>query len=250
MKSKNNDYVVVGPGFAPTPKHFQEMFFNYLYGHRIPIDFISFHSYGGAVKPPFTDMMNYYGHLLQKYPLKSPLFGTPNLANNEYDLFGHAIGDGKYEYFKEMDTTWRAAHNIMGLMALVKDGIWLTSEFCGPFRVVDPSGMDIDLLWVKKDGTIKPVYYAHKAFNALAGTIQIAQQGSNFETFGALGGKSKDAKTIKVVLANYEELGLRHAYPQPGLASQSRDAKNYRQYKINLGIFPGASRIKSLSRGF
>jgi hypothetical protein len=250
LKSKNKNFVVGGPGFAPEsifggrPNSWPEMFIKYLHENHVPIDFIAFHSYSTEVKTAITDVMSYYKNLLQRYPVKSPIFGTPKLANNEYDLIGHAIGDGKY--FREMDSTWRGAHNIMSLMAMVHGGVWLASEFCGPFRITDPRGQDIDFLWVRKDGTIKPVYYAHKAFNALAHTIQIAQQGSNFETFGALGGKSQDGKRVTIVVANYDEYGYRHFYPQPGKGPprQSVNSKIYRRYKINLRNLPWTSQDK------
>jgi hypothetical protein len=245
LKSKNKNYVVGGGGFTPEselggkPSEWPEKFLKYLYEHNIPIDFISFHAYGSHVKAAFTDMMTYYNNLLQRYPVRSPIFGTPKIANNEFDLLAHPLpGD----YSLQMDTTWRAAHNIMGLMAMVHEGIWFAAEFAGPFRIMDPFQTDVDFLWVKKNGTIKPVYYAHKAFNALAGTIQIAQQGSNFETFGALAGKSRDANSVTIVLANYDEYGYRHVYhhpgPEPNKPRQSVNAKVYREYKINLKNLP------------
>jgi hypothetical protein len=243
MKSKNNNFIIGGPGFAGDslfggrPNNWPELFVKYLHEHNIPLDFIAFHSYSSGIRSAFTDKTNYYKNLLQKYPVKSPIFGTPKLANNEYDLLGHPLpGD----YFKQMDTTWRAAHNIMSLMAMVHEGVWLTSEFGGPFRG------DIDFLWVKNNGTIKPVYYAHKAFNALAHTIQIAQQGSNFETFGALGGKSRDGNSVTIVLASYDENGYRHSYrhPAPDPPRQSANTKVYRQYNLNIKNLPWSQKDK------
>ena len=113
--------------------------------------------------------------------------------------------------------------------------VWLATEWAGPFQGArKEDAYDIDLMWIKKDGTIKPVFYGHKALNSLAHTIRLSQTGSNFETFGAMAGKSKDGDSVNIVLANYDEYEFDQLYKDPPSPSQqSKDLPTYKGYKIH-----------------
>jgi hypothetical protein len=242
LKARNKDYVVGTPGFAPDVffpddpgvswvidliKHLS---FNYL-----PVDFIAFHGFSSEVNTSFTARMVYLWSLMDKYPIKSPVFREAKLAASEIDL--QALPLVSPRYFPELDTAWRAAHNIMALMALVDNGLWLAAEPGGPFP--DHPG-DTNFLWIKADGTIKPIYYAHKAFNALADTIRLEQAGGNFETFGALAGKAADGSSLVIVLASYDQLAFLSAYPDSAcyLQPQSLGLCAYKDYTVTLKNLP------------
>jgi hypothetical protein len=242
LKARNKDYIVGTPGFAPdvyVPEKSEGSwihdFVKHIASYYLPVDFISFHSFSSEVKTSFTGRMEYIKSLMTKYPVKSPVFGEVKLASSEIDL--QVIPIVSPRYFPELDTAWRAAHNIMALMAMVENGLWLAAEPGGPFP--DDPG-DTNFLWIKADGTIKPVYYAHKAFNALADTIRLEQAGSNFETFGALAGRAKDGSSLVIVIAGYDQLAFLSAYPDSSCypEPQSLGLCAYKDYTVTLKNLP------------
>ena len=189
LKSKNKDYIVGAPGFAPTqvfPPHiiseWPEKLVKYLHEQDVPLDFLSFHSYGRGLKKSIHERLEYLNQLLDKYPVQSPVFGRPKIANNEFDTLSHPVTETRYSL--STDSAWRPAHNILAILYMMENDVWLASEWSGPFAMArNEHRYDVDLAWIKKDGTIKPVYYGHKLLNNLAGTIRLAQEGSNFQTF-------------------------------------------------------------------
>jgi len=242
LKARDKDYVVGTPGFAPVVAFPDDPegswindFIKYLSYNYLPVDFLAFHGFSSEVNSSFTQRMAYITDVLTRYPVKSPVFGTVKLAGSEIDL--QVLPLVPTRYFPELDTAWRAAHNIMALMAMVDNGLWLAAEPGGAFP--DHPG-DTNSLWIKADGTIKPVYYAHKAFNALADTIRLEQAGSNFETFGALAGKAKDDSAVVILLAGYDQLAFLSAYPDSScyLQPQSLGLCAYKDYTLTLKNLP------------
>jgi len=246
LKSKNENYVVGTPGFAPDTvfpnfvlSDWPEKLVKYAYQNNVPLDFLSFHSYSKEIKISALDRIDKFNELLDKYPVKSQIFGRPKIANNEYDLIAHPLVEPVYRYRQEMDTAWRAAHNILTQLGMMKKGLWLASEWSGPISMVDGKGNDIDLAWITKDGKVKPVYFAHQALNNLAGTTELAESGSNFQTFGAMAGKSQDEKSVNIVFANYDEYGLYKQYPDPFMKPrQSNQLPVYKNYTIKIKNLP------------
>jgi hypothetical protein len=246
LKARDKGYVVGTPGFAPAaafPDDPEGPWINdlikYLSYNCLPVDFLAFHGFSSEVNSSFTQRMSYITNVLTRYPLKSPVFGTVKLAGSEIDL--QVLPLVHTRYFPELDTAWRAAHNIMALMAMVDNGLWLAAGPGGPFP--DHPG-DTNFLWIKADGTIKPIYYAHKAFNALADTVRLEQAGANFETFGALAGKAADDSAVVIVLASYDQLAFLSAYPDSScyLQPQSLGLCAYKDYALTLKNLPWGER--------
>ncbi|MDD5561761.1 MAG: hypothetical protein PHT50_06530 [Candidatus Omnitrophica bacterium] len=248
LKSKDKNYIVGTPGFAPevfflpsAPSDWPEKLLKYVYEHNVPLDFISFHSYSTDIKISISDQIDKLNRLLDIYPVKSPIFGRPKIACNEYDIRAQVLTDNTY--YNSYDTVWRAAHNVLGALSMIDKGVWLISEWAGPVQFVgkdDP--YDISMAWIRKDGYIKPVYYGHKLLNNLANTIQIDQTGSNFQTFGVMAGKSGDGKIINIVIANYDEYGVLReqgndfGYPPP--VRQPKSTPVFNRYKIAIKGLP------------
>jgi hypothetical protein len=263
VKAHNPSYVVGGPGFQGSPfwgkneypreqdaKEWVDGFVEYMCDNAVPLDFVSFHSYSTEIQSVFVNPINYLNDRFAGCPNLSPLFGDPYVANTEWDT--PVVMGGGYDTSK--DTTWRAAHNILALSAMANDGLWMSMEFGGPFRNLDPaSEVKCSFTWVKNDQTIKPVYYGHKAFNALADTIRIPVIGANFETFGAVAGKSADGNSVTVVLANYDEPSYLEAYPEPNApamgnnppkAYQTDGLSTYTRFALKITNLPWAAGTK------
>jgi len=199
---------------------------------------LAFHSYGRGLKKSVHERLEYLNQLLDKYPVKSPAFGRPKIANNEFDIMGHPVFQ-ETTYSLSMDSAWRPAHNIMAMLYMMENDAWLISEWAGPVILGAHHLKDVDMAWIKRNGTIKPVYYGHKLINNLAGTIRIAQEGSNFQTFGAMGGKSKDGGSITIVLANYDENEFNEEFKDPVSPSeQARDIPAFRRFRLTLKNLP------------
>jgi hypothetical protein len=148
---------------------------------------------------------------------------------------------GKEEH-PQMHTMWRAAHNVMAMMGLADQGLWMGCEFGGPF--IDSDNI-ANFLWIKSDRTIKPVYYAWKAFNNLADTVRIAQSGSNFETFGVAAGKSNAGDTVTIVIANYDRyaflsqcIARATPVPIPFFPEDEHSIKAFKSYSLTLANLP------------
>lgn len=202
-------------------------FIAYVHGNKVPLDFLPYHCYSPSIKA-YIDGFNFVEGLLKQYPGLSPLYGEPKIAVTELDVAATPV-TARYEYPED----WKAAHNILAMLYLVDRGVWMAIDYGGPSR---ESANGASFLWLKADGAKKPVYFAHQAFNNLAGTVQIAQEGSSFETFGAAAGKSKDNNSMVVVLASYEQYTSR--IPENERQSQSQDAKVYKNYTLKMINLP------------
>ena len=253
LKARDPGLVVGGPGVSGEPltgdaaaawTTWVEAFFQYLHQNQVPLDFFAFHSYSTEVRTLFVDRLEYFKGLVARYPDLSPLYGTPRLANSEWDIIASPC-HGSNPYYPELDTAWRAAHNILALSAMADHDLWMSDEMGGPF--FNPSDPSMDCLWVKVDKTPKPVYWGHAAFNALAGTVRLASQGANFETLSVIAGKSPDGNSITVVAANYDQKAYLALYPLqrpavPGILpedpAQSADAEVYGSYHLEIRNLP------------
>jgi hypothetical protein len=250
VKERNQNYLVGTPGFAPdvffpgNRGSWMEDVIKSLSRHQVPADFISFHSYYTGVSRSFTGRLLYLKRLLSQYQVRSPIFGSPKLANNEFGFKPTPYQEP--QYYRELDTAWRAAHGIMAVSSMVDQGLWMACEYGSPFRNILPGDLkETDWLWISKKGTIKPIYYAWKAFNNLAETIEIPQRGSNFETFGALAGKSAKDDSLVIILSSYDEYAFFQAYPDPNwIPQQSRNVPSYKSYKILIKNLPWREKDK------
>jgi hypothetical protein len=265
VKARNKDYAVGGPGFALSPHwgktsypmakegtEWVNAFVKYMSEHQVPLDFVSFHGYSSEIRTVYVAPIQYLTQLFEKYPGLSPLFGTPRIGNTEWDM--NTGGVDPQSYRKQMDTAWRAAHNILGLSAMADAGLWIADEFGGPFRNLRAEDeAKCDFTWVKNDKTLKPIYYGHQAFNQLWDTTRLVTQGANFETFGAIAGRSADGSSVTVLLSNYDERELLKLYPPvsppAGMSPVPRQSENlatYPRYQLRITNlpWPDGTRVK------
>lgn len=246
LKSQDPAYVVGGLGFAsavlPEGQEWIKKFLEYVDEHKVPLDFIAFHGYSYEINHTYLQGIRFIQGLLERYGHLSPVFGQPKIAVTELDIEALLI-PGKEEY-PQMHTMWRAAHNVMAMMGLVDQGLWMGCEFGGPF--IDGDNI-ANFLWIKPDRTIKPVYYGWKAFNNLADTVRIAQSGSNFETFGVAAGKSNAGDTLIIVIASYDRdaflsqcIARATPVPLPFLPEEQYSFKVFKSYSLALINLPWA----------
>jgi hypothetical protein len=247
IKSKKPQVMVGGLGFADAGSRvWIQGFLEYVEKNKVPLDFLPYHCYASAVKP-YIEGLNSIEEILNVHPGLNP-----QLAVTELDI--RALMVPNDQPYPEMDTAWKAAHNILAMLYLADRGVWMLIDYGGPSRDSDQKA---NFLWVKSDGSKKPVYYAHQAFNDLVDTIQIAQEGSNFETFGVGAGKSSDNNSLTIVIAGYDQYSLLpyltkpqplhgvspHNYPPeaihlPERERQSREVPVYKSYTLKIKNLP------------
>jgi hypothetical protein len=171
-------------------------FLSYSQANGVPVDFFSIHAYGPVPYYAYYDDFRLVQAELQKYPTLSPLYGTPRLANDEWNTMVGDLWSGSYHL--QFDTAWVAAHNIDALINMVEQGLQLSVRYGGTFNGGQGGCHDFPL--TDCNGAGKPVYYAFKGFNQLAGTTRLSTTGTDHMNFAAMGGKSTDQ--VIVVLAN------------------------------------------------
>ncbi len=247
VKSKKPEVMVGGLGFASAGSRvWIQKFLEYVDKNKVPLDFIPYHCYASGLKS-YIEGLNAIEEMLNDHPGLHP-----KLAVTELDIRALMIPND--QPYPEMDTAWKAAHNILAMLFLADRGIWMLIDYGGPSRDQDANA---NCLWVKADGTKKPVYFAHQAFNHLNDTIQIAQEGSNFQTFGVGAGKSKDNNSLTIVIAGFDQYSLLPHLTKPKLPAgappvnqppeainmqerdrQSRDALVYKNYSLSIKNLP------------
>jgi xylan 1,4-beta-xylosidase len=170
---------------------------DYCQAHDVPVDYVSFHTYS-IFAPAYYDDAHLVAETLASYPGVSPLYGTPRLANDEWNI---ALGDewsGHNSPF--FDTAWPAPMLLGGLINMVEGGLELSVPMFGTFN----GGVDgcHDFPLVDCDGNPKPAYHAFKGFNQLAGATRLSVSGTNRMNLAAMAGRRTDE--ILVVVANQD----------------------------------------------
>lgn len=254
IKSRNSEYAVGGMGFTNAyyekNKKYISNFVAYAAKNNLPLDFVDFHGYDTEIKLFFSGGAQNISDILDKYPNLSPLFGRTKIAITELDIYAFPIPCPPRENFSELDSAWRAAHNTLAKMAAIEKGVWMIFEVTGPYS--DPTG-EACPFWKKKDGSLKPIYYAYQAFNKLFNQVKLKTAGSNFETYGITAGKSADGKKLTAVIVNYDETQFLDLFPKlaerlsplarvfGSWPRQSKDALPAKQFKITFKNLPWTS---------
>lgn len=200
-------------------------FLSYSQTNGVPVDLFSIHAYSPVPYYAYYDDFRLVQAELRKYPNLSPLYGTPRLANDEWNTMVGDLWSGSYH--AQFDTAWVAAHNIVALINMVEQGLQLSIRYGGTFN--GGTGGCHDFLLTDCNGAGKPAYYAFKGFNQFAGTTRLSTTGSDHMNFAAMAGKSADQ--VIVVLANYDVARYMSQYE---LAS-SPAWTSYNAYVSSLG---------------
>lgn len=209
MKGVDGNFVLVAPGLVSAKLEqginswFNE-FLEYCKKNNVPVDMVSIHAYSPVVRTSFYDDFNEIGKELKKYNI-SPLYGTPKLANDEWNLM---VGDPwSGSYHKQFDNAWMAAHNISALISMVENGLALSVRYGGAFN----NGKEChDFPLTDCKGLGKPVYYAFKGFNMLSGKKQLSVKGDDNMNMAAIAGKSENE--IIIVVSNFDIKAYRDKY--------------------------------------
>lgn len=201
-------------------------FLSYSQTNGVPVDFFSIHAYGPVPYYAYYDDFRLVQAELQKYPTLSPLYGTPRLANDEWNTMVGDLWSGSYH--AQFDTAWVAAHNIVALIDMVEQGLQLSIRYGGTFN--GGTGGCHDFPLTDCNGAGKPVYYAFKGFNQLAGTTRLSTTGSDHMNFAAVAGKSADQVTV--VLANYDVTRYMNQYEPVSSPAWT----SYNAYVSNFGV--------------
>jgi len=130
-------------------------------------------------------------------------------------------------YHAGVDGAWAAAHDIIGLSAMIKQGVFLSLRYGGTFNNSVPSCYDF--LLTDCNGIGKPSYFAFKGFNMLAGDSIVQTTGSDYINFSDISGKQTD--TVTLVLSNFDALTYLNRFettPNPWTTSDPwTDYNNY-----------------------
>lgn len=219
VKDVNKDFIVEGPGIMSGCEHDGPIldcarpsawlvdFLSFLEREKIPLDYLSFHGYSPLLYSSFYLQAKTVMNELRKYPNLSPLYGTPKLANDEWNIMVGKIWSGAYNPI--FGKTWTAAQNIGALINMTNQGLGLSIRYGGVCKKKDGAKGDEDFLMVNEDSTPKPVYYAFKGFSKLADTpLRLNIIGNDNLHITSIAGKSKDNNLITIVVVNYDSYGV------------------------------------------
>ncbi|MBI3569753.1 MAG: hypothetical protein HY082_01425 [Gammaproteobacteria bacterium] len=173
-------------------------FLAYCQNNSVPVDFLSVHAYSPMPYFSFYDDFRLVEAELKKYPALSPLYGTPRLANDEWNALVGDLWSGSYH--SQFDTAWVAAQNINALINMVEQGLQLSIRYGGAFN--GGTGGCHDFLLTDCNDLGKPAYYAFKGFNSLSGTTRLSTTGTDHMNFAAIAGKS--GNRITIVISNFD----------------------------------------------
>jgi len=239
LKSVDPSFILDGPGFMigvdgqlPGSPCWVSDFLEYMSKNNAPVDLFSTHLYS-PVPYSFYENFGILQNELKKYPSLSPIYGTPKLANDEWNIKLGDIWSGSYS--KQFDMSWAAAAQMNSLINMIKQGLTLS---------VPMAGVDIakfgghDFLLVDCNGNGKPVYYAYKGLSWLCNTARLSTEGDDHMNFAAIAGK-KDNQIV-VVLSNYDIKTYMDKYPEippPFLPKDSKppDKIEYDNYVSKFG---------------
>ena len=197
VKSVNTGFIIDAPGFAigdiADSQSWVKPFLAYMNKNKVSVDLFDAHLYSPSPYD-FYDQFKSLEEELDKYPSLSAVYGTPKLANNEWNImYGDEWSGGYHEQF---DTAWLASYNIAALINMIEQGVVLSI----PMNEIKAGSNDYTL--VDNNGKYKPAYYAFKGFNQLADTNRLSTTNTDHMNFAAMSGKSDNG--VIVVLSNYD----------------------------------------------
>lgn len=235
VKSLDSTLILQGPGlrtvvnpFTLTPLSYTTEFLNYCRDSGVPLDCFSFHAYDPILYYDYYKNWVTINNFLSNYSTLSPLFGKPQLANDEWNLELSDFFTGFYQ--AQLDTAWTAAHNVAALIYMINGGMRYSTRIGGPF-IFSSEQHDFNMVNYP-DYSPKPVYYGMKAVNSLSSTQQLFTLGSDSANLAVMSGKSSN-DTIALVIAYYDTYSYLTIYHPDTTLSQWQD---YRRTLTDFGI--------------
>lgn len=173
---------------------------DYARSHGVPLDFITVHAYSGIGYKAFNRQFMKVVELVKAYPDLSPLYGTPKVGNDEWNILVGDVWSGSYH--KQFDTQWTGASNVIAWAAMADNGLWLSVRYGGTSNdAMRGNGHDFPLTYA--DGRKKPAFYAFQQLNRLAGTKALRITGSDYVNFAAAAGRRDDGSVV-IVMSNFD----------------------------------------------
>lgn len=248
LKSVDPKFILVAPSLAfikegESLASWAKNFLEYCKKNNVPVDIFSFHSYSPVVYYDFYANFRLVSEELKKYPNLSPLYGTPQLGNDEWNFLVGDLWGGSYH--KEFDNTWVAAQNIVALTAMIDSGLSLSVRFGGPFN--GGFGGCHDFLLTDCNNLGKPSYYAFKGVNWLVGKNRLQVTGSDYMNISSIAGKDKDE--VVLVISNYDaqKYMVKYESDEPiehsvvlyeKYHSEFKEPRRYNKFNLKLNKLP------------
>lgn len=210
-------------------------FLSYAEKNNVPVDIFSLHNYGPVVYT-FYDDFRLVREEVSKYPQLSPLYGTPHIGNDEWNIKLGDLWSGGYS--RQFDLAWTASQNIAVLINMIEQQLFLSTPITG----VD-SGMGKfaghDFLLTNRNGEGKPSYYAFKGFNQLSGANQLETTGTDHMNFAVISGEKENE--IVIVISNYDITTYLNKFEQKSISNNGQTLPNlnwneYDKYVSKYGI--------------
>lgn len=229
----------VTPGSGRTVNPWIPDFLAYCQTNGVPVDLVSAHAYSALPYYKFGTDFDLVAAEVARYPTLSPIYGTPHLANDEWNILVGDLWSGSYH--PEFDTAFVAAHNAVALATLLDHGVLLSIRYGGTFNDGGASGHDFPI--TDGYGQRKPAFYAFQAFSNLAGTTRLVAAGGDGANVGVAAGVASDGSTVVV-------LGIQdiERYMTTYAASSTLLWAEYSDYLAEKGLsapfLPGGYRLR------
>lgn len=186
LKAYDSSLFVGGPGLAGQPQRaYQENLIAYCAQNNVPLDFFSWHSYGGIGTGSPDDFEN--KAVLLRGLLDSYGYGETALVCDEWNAG------------LDQNSFARSGKGAAFYVSTLKSFIDHNIPECYQYR-----GDNHPLGLVGTDGALKNAAYSLKAWKLLTeSTIRLETTGSESSEFAALASRSADNRTLRVLLSNY-----------------------------------------------
>ncbi len=200
--------LIVAPGFASPPINVRNRdmkpligaFLDYCKSRSLPLDVLAIHGYG--IDPYYS-----YGlpiavmrEQLRQYSGLSPAFGTPLVANNEWNL--PTPYPQKYE--TSFDTAWAAAHNVASFIQLIVNGAYIGVRYGGStINTTLREFREPDFILVDHNHSMKPSYHAMDGINAFADYPVVVSTNGQERNMSVLAGLNEKNSELYIAVCNY-----------------------------------------------
>lgn len=242
VKSVNKDLPVGGPAYAfavseannaigDNLNDYVTTFLDYVKKNGAPLDYFSWHHYG--FNPgEFSKTMKVIKTGIAKYSTLSPLYGTPKIASDEWDM-AMGIG-GRGPQLKGLTNTWGAAARLSNLIAMTRNGLSASTL---------ASGFEANI--IKSNGSSTPSFYMFKGLSRLEeANILLSSSEGDGKGFDTMSVKSEDGKKVVIFVSNFNA----NKYEEKVGLKKSASVSYRTSYDISLTNLPWSGKKVSYSR--
>lgn len=245
IKSVDSSLKVGACGLAggTEPGPFREGLIQYCSRMHVPLDFYSWHHYYNRTGDPYE--------LVQIAQTVRKILDTNNFKNaeNHCTEWNYSVGRAGMQYQNSMEA---AAFTATALIYLQDTSVNIAHYYRGDAG--HPMGI------FETDGSLRKKGYAFKAMARILQTPErLSANGGDTAGFGILAGRSKDTRTINVLVSNYElfpvpakRQGIMMKPSDKGKAQPGQgkkiESKNNQGYRLLINNLPWKNRTYTLRR--